>query len=667
MCGIAGIAGIDGSSPRREDLVAMTDRLRHRGPDGSGSYFDGPVALGHTRLSIIDPATGAQPISNEDGSVWTVFNGEIFNHVELRRRLESRGHRFRTLSDTEVIVHLYEDCGEQFVHELNGQFAIAIWDRRRRTLLLARDRVGIRPLFYARAGGYFLFGSEIKALLAHPELSTRISPSALGQIFTYWTTLAPSTVFDGIFQVPPGHVLRLAGGRVAVRRYWDWNFPEPSDYDERPLTELVDDFRELFRDAVRLQLRADVPVSAYVSGGIDSALVAATAARSGGPLKTFSLRFGDGEFDEGPFQHLVRDLLGAKHTELICEESDIADAFPSAVWHAETPFLRTAPVPLMLLARRVREEGCRVVLTGEGADEVLCGYDLFKEARVRRFCARRPDSLWRYALLSRLYPYLKHSPVAVPMYARRFFAQGGEYIDEPYFGHIPRWLTTRRALQYLHPDILAVIHREPAFSDIAGMMPDCARSWRGLHRDQYGEAHTLLSGYLLSSQGDRMGMAHGVETRVPFLDHRLIEFCNRLPPRYKLMGLREKHLLKEAAKGIVPEKIRVRPKQPYRAPDSASFFPRGVPVDYVADLFSGNSLQASGYVNPKAVSRLFDKCRKRQAIGFSDNMAFVGLLSLLLLDRLFLSDTRSGYQAAASVPDPRTVADVPYGRRHAAS
>lgn len=641
MCGIAGIVGLGGARPERRELVAMMDRVQHRGPDASGTYFDGPIALGHTRLSIIDSGMGAQPMSNEDGSVWVVFNGEIFNYIELREQLEGRGHRFRTRSDTEVIVHLYEDLGDQFVRELNGQFAIALWDRRRKALLLVRDRVGIRPLFYARAASFFVFGSEIKALLAHTALSSRVDPVALGQIFTYWTALPPRTAFDGIFQVPPGHVLNLSEGRTSLRRYWDWDFPEPGAYDERPVTEVVQDFRELFDDAVRLQLRSDVPVGAYVSGGIDSSLVAATAAAAcGQPLKTFSIRFGDAEFDEGPFQKMVCDRIGSDHAEVKCKGSDIADAFPAAVWHAETPVLRTAPVPLMLLARRVREAGCKVVLTGEGADEVLCGYDLFKEAGVRRFCARRPDSRWRHALLGRLYPYLKHSPVAAPVYAQRFFTQGSEYRDEPYFGHIPRWLTTRRALQYLHPDMLSIIGREPLFSDVSGLIPDRVRSWRGVHQDQYVEAHTLLSGYLLSSQGDRMCMAHGVEARVPFLDHRLIEFCNRIPPRYKLMGLKEKHLLKEAAKGIVPEEIRRRTKQPYRAPDSASFFPEGKPTDYVADMFSEDSLRASGYVNPRAAIRLFDKCRQRRAIGFSDNMAFVGILSLLLLDRLFM--TRRG-------------------------
>lgn len=654
MCGLAGIAGINGAAPDVSVLGAMTSQLGHRGPDGNGRYEDGQVALVHTRLSIIDPAMGHQPLSNEDDSVWVVFNGEIFNYVELRATLMARGHQFRTQSDTEVLVHLYEERGERFVEELNGQFAIALWDRRRRVLLLARDRVGIRPLFYTTTSSFLIFGSEIKALFAHPAVQPRISTQGLGQAFTYWSALAPRTVFEGISSLPPGHVLKLQGGEISVRRYWDWQFPEDRCYDERPLKQLAADFHDLFTDSVRLQLRSDVPVGAYLSGGLDSSLVAATAAGLGdAQLRTFSLRFEDSEFDEGPYQQAVRDALGVDHTEVRCRAQDIARAFPQAVWHTETPILRTAPVPLMLLSERVRESGCKVVLTGEGADEVLCGYDLFKEGRIRRFCARRPDSLMRPALFGRLYPYLKNSPVAAPAYARRFFTQGIEYADTPYFGHLPRWQTTRRALQYLHQDLLTELNHEPMFADLSGLLPDGIGSWSSLNQDQYVEAHTLLSGYLLSSQGDRMALAHGVESRVPFLDHRLIEFCNRLPPRYKLMGLDEKHILKVAARGRVPEMVRRRPKQPYRAPDSACFFEDGKPIDYVADLFSEARLRAAGYFNPKAVLKLFEKCRNHRAIGFGDNMAFVGILSLMLVDEQFV---RKSSRAAPERVAPRRVA-----------
>ncbi|HET9122590.1 MAG TPA: asparagine synthase C-terminal domain-containing protein, partial [Acidiferrobacteraceae bacterium] len=386
-----------------------------------------------------------------------------------------------------------------------------------------------------------------------------------------------------------------------------------------------------------LQLQADVPVAAYLSGGLDSSYVAATASRlHGADLRTFSLRFTDAEFDEGEYQSAARAATGPNHTEVLCQAATIAQEFPKAIWHAEVPILRTAPVPMMLLAEQVRASGSRVVLTGEGADEILCGYDLFKEGRIRRFCARAPESQARAALFGRLYPYLKHSPVAAPAYARHFFNQGAEYRDAPYFAHIPRWQTTRRMTQYLSEDARAEIARHPLYADLEARLPLGIRRWATLNQDQYVEAHTLLSGYLLSAQGDRMAAAHGIESRVPFLDHRLIEYCNRLPPRYKLMGLNEKYLLKQAAAGVVPDRVRLRPKQPYRAPDSASFFRNEEAVDYVQYLLSEDRLRSVGYLNAAAVGKLLEKCRQGRAIGFGDNMAFVGVLSLMLLEEQFV-------------------------------
>ena len=637
MCGIVGIAPRDGTPVSRAILAEMVARIRHRGPDGEGLFVDDQVGLGHARLSIIDPRGGHQPMANSDGSVRVVFNGEIFNYRELRQGLIQRGHRFVTASDTEVIVHLYEEHGDRFMDHLNGQFAIAIWDCKRRALLLVRDRVGIRPLYYVDTPRALIFASEAKALFADPRVAAEIDLSSLAEVFTFWAPLDGRSIFAGVRSVPPGHVLKVEGGHRCLRRYWDWSFPEVGDYDPRPLPELVDGFRELFEDSVRLQLQADVPVAAYLSGGLDSSYVAATASRlHASELRTFSLRFTDAEFDEGPYQTAARAVTGDAHTEVLCHASSIAENFPKAIWHAEVPVLRTAPVPMMLLAEQVRAHGSRVVLTGEGADEILCGYDLFKEGRIRRFCARQPQSEARAALFGRLYPYLRHSPVAAPAYARRFFSQGAQYQDAPYFAHIPRWQTTRKICQYLSEDALAEIARRPLYADLEAQLPQSIRGWASLNQDQYVEAHTLLSGYLLSAQGDRMAAAHGIESRVPFLDHRLIEYCNRLPPRYKLMGLNEKFLLKQAAAGVVPDRVRLRPKQPYRAPDSASFFSNGEAVDYVQYLLSEDRLRAVGYLNAAAVGKLVEKCRRGRAIGFGDNMAFVGLLSLMLLDEQFV-------------------------------
>jgi len=637
MCGIAGILNTSsGPPPARPELSAMIRTLRHRGPDGYGYYADDVLGMAHARLSIIDLEGGWQPIHNEDKTVWVVFNGEIFNYIELRQELEASGHRFYTRSDTEVIVHLYEQYGDEFVHHLNGQFGIGLWDTAKKRLVLARDRTGIRPVFYTTSHGRLLFASEIKALFALADVPRRLNERALGEIFTYWSPLAPATAFDGIEALPPGHLLIAQDGRVRVRRYWDWSFPE-SATDSRSGASYAEELRELLIDAVRLQLRADVPVGAYLSGGLDSSIVTTIIKNfTDTPLRTFSVTFEDAEFDESRHQQDLVRYLGTDHTDVHCTAFDIGAAFPRTIWHTETPIVRTAPTPLMLLSARVRAEGYKVVLTGEGADEVFGGYDIFKEAKIRRFWARAPQSRIRPRILERLYPYLKHSPASGRAFTEKFFSEGLEHKDKPFFAHIPRWTTTRRIWQFFSPELREALSGFDPYSAIGGLLPPGIDRWLPLGRDQYIEAHTLMSGYLLCSQGDRVAMANSVEGRFPFLDHRVIEFANQLPPRYKLMGLTEKYLLKQAMKGWLPESIRNRTKQPYRAPDSQSFFRDGAPLDYVAELLSDSRLRTAGYFEPRSVAKLVEKCRAGRAIGFGDNMAFVGILSAMLVDDMFI-------------------------------
>jgi len=638
VCGIAGILSQGAAAaPTQGELSAMIGSLRHRGPDGVGFYCRNEIGFAHSRLSIIDLASGDQPIHNEDQTVWVTFNGEIFNYVELRAELERKGHRFYTQSDTEVIVHLYEDHGDDFVAHLNGQFAIALWDSRRKRLVLARDRVGIRPLFYTHKHGRLLFASEVKALLALPGTERRIDPLALGEIFTFWSTIGSRSVFAGVESLPPGHLLVAEDGRVTTRAYWDWQFPQGMPDDGRSADECAEELRSLLIDAVRLQLRADVPVGAYLSGGLDSSIITSLIHHfTDTPLRTFSLTFDDAEFDESAHQQQVVDYLGTQHSQVRCSHADIAAAFPKAIWNTESPVLRTAPVPLMLLSGLVREQGYKVVLTGEGADEVFGGYDIFKEAKVRRFMARQPDSKVRPQLLKRLYPYLRHSPATSAGFAQRFFSEGSEHIGEPYFAHIPRWNTTARIAQFFSPQLRDTLAGWDAHAAIEATLPGDIRGWSPMARDQYVEAHTLMSGYLLSSQGDRMAMANSIEGRFPFLDHRVIEFANRLPPRYKLMGLAEKYLLKRSMTGLLPEGVRQRSKQPYRAPDNQSFFSNGQPVAYVSELLGEKRLREAGYFDPVAVAKLLAKCRAGRAIGFGDNMAFVGILSTMWVDEMFV-------------------------------
>ncbi len=638
MCGIAGVFAPPGERPaERPELERMIHTLRHRGPDGFGYYIAGGVGLAHARLSIIDLATGDQPIRNEAGTVWVTFNGEIFNYVELRAELSKRGHRFYTTSDTEVLVHLYEDFGERFVEYLNGQFAIALWDARTNRLVLARDRVGIRPLVYAWSRGRLLFGSEVKAILAEGSVAPRLDTRSLLETFSFWSPLEGRTAFENIKSLPPGHVMVVEGSSCRIRCYWDWDFGDiasPASIDETTVEEL----RALLEDAVRLQLRSDVPVGAYLSGGLDSSAITSITHRiTHHPVRAFSLTFEDAEFDESSYQRSMGDTLELQRTEVRCTRTNIAAAFARAIWHTETPIVRTAPIPLMLLAERVRESGYKVVLTGEGADEVFAGYDLFREAKIRRWVARNPTSAWRGRLLERLYPYLANSPTRSAAFSQRFFAEGLEDPWRAAFAHLPRIRATQRTLQFLSPDLRATAAAFDAPAALEGSFPGIAPSWPPLGRDQYVEAHTLLSGYLLSSQGDRMAMANSVEGRFPYLDHRIIEFASRLPPSAKLFGLHEKHILKRAVSPYVPENIRARVKQPYRAPDSQSFFEAGQPHPLVDSMLAPSLVREAGYFDPEAVSRLVEKCRSGRAIGFGDNMAFVGILSTMVLHSTFIA------------------------------
>lgn len=626
-----------GAPVARADLERMIHTLRHRGPDGFGYYQDGPVGLAHARLSIIDLTTGDQPMTNEDRSIWTVFNGEIFNYLELRVELERAGHVFHTHSDTETIVHAYEEYGDRFVERLNGQFAIALWDGKRQRLLLVRDRTGIRPLFIQQDGARLLFGSEIKSILAVSSQPAQIDLEGLGQIFTFWGCVGEQTSIRGVRAVPPGHMLVIENGRQQLTQYWDWSFSGRESLSRVSFEEAAEELRALLTDAVRLQLRADVPVGAYLSGGLDSSIIVSMIRGfSDVPLRTFSVGFDDPEFDERPFQQAMVDHLGTDHTSVQCRGQDIGNIFPRLVKHTESPVLRTAPAPLMILSDHVRKSGFKVVLTGEGADEVFAGYDLFKEAQVRRFWARQPKSAWRHKLLSRLYPYLRHSPVGSGAYSQSFFGQGLEQTGNPFYAHVQRWTTTRRLWNFFSGDARASLAASNPEQQLQRMLPEEFSSWPGLSRDQYVEAQTLLFGYLLSSQGDRVAMANSVEGRVPFLDHRVIEFANKLPPRYKLRSLQEKAVLRRAVHDLLPSAVLNRVKQPYRAPDSQSFFTAGKPLDYVEALFSPEHLRDSGYFDVTAARRLFEKCRTGRAIGFADNMAFVGMLSTLLLDEHFV-------------------------------
>ena len=636
MCGIAGLVKLKQAPVDADLLWRMLGTLDHRGPDDRGVFVDANVGLAHARLSIIDLAGGHQPMSVENGSLWITFNGEIFNYIELREELEKRGHRFTTRSDTEVILRSYLEKGEECVQDFNGQWAFAIWDARHRKLFLSRDRYGVRPLFYTISGDNFFFASEIKAILACPGVKRELDLEGLDQIFTFWVTLAPRTAFKDILQLQPGHSLVLKDGQVSIHQYWEPEYVSREAVTLSSPREKAEELLALMEDAARIRLRSDVPVGAYLSGGIDSTFTTALITRfAQDRLRTFSVAFEDANFDESSYQSEASAFLHTEHSEIRCSAEDIGAIFPDVIWHTEQPILRTAPAPLYLLSRLVRASGFKVVLTGEGADEILGGYDIFKEAKIRRFWGRDIHSRFRPLLLRRLYPYLDNIQQQPEAYLRSFFRVRPEDMANPFFSHLPRWELTSRLKTFFSDDVKQQLQTRNTLAELQQGLAESYSRWPDFCQAQYLETMHLLPGYILASQGDRMAMAHSVEGRYPFLDHRVGEFAARLHPSLKMRSLNEKFLLKEAARGKVPESILRRSKQPYRAPDGASFFGKRSP-DYVDALLSPEALRRSGIFSPDPVTKLVAKFKSGRTTSTKDNMALVGVLSTQLVAHKFL-------------------------------
>lgn len=669
MCGICGALALEGNLDLRPGTMErMIGALRHRGPDEFGAWRDDRVVLGHARLSIIDLASGQQPLGSPDGRYWVTYNGEIFNYPELRAELSGRGRTFRTRSDTEVLVQAYAEWGSACVERFNGQFAFAIWDRQAGRLLLARDRFGVRPLYVVRAGDVLVFASEVKALFAWPGLARRIDPARVAEAFTYWVTVPPATVFAGVAQLPPGHVAECAGGAassssgptplpacLAVRRYWHPDFL-PAREDTRFVgaeerREMVRRVRGVLEDAAVIRLRSDVPVGAYLSGGVDSSAIAALVnGATGGRLETFSVGFTDQGFDETPWQRAMAAHLGTRHHAVTVDGERIAASLADVVWHAESPLLRTAPAPLFALSRLVRAQDFKVVLTGEGADEVFVGYDIFREAKVRAFWARDPRSEARSALLARLYPYLAQSP---PQFLRGFYGQGLDHAQDPFFSHGPRWANGAMTTTFLDEAALADLRASAPEERLARDLPPAFAGWGVVARAQYLEMTTFLAGYLLSSQGDRMLMGNSVEGRFPFLDHRVAAVATTLPASVKLPCLREKDLMRAAVADLLPADIAARPKLPYRAPDLACLGSE-TGRRLVDRWLAPDRVQAGGMWRPEQVANLRRKFESGRLNAARETMALVGVVSTQLLAAQFTTEYDD--RLAATALDAREIA-----------
>lgn len=562
MCGIAGWIDYQASpGGARSLLEGMKRAIWHRGPDEEGSYVDGRAAIGMQRLSIIDLAGGQQPMANEDGTIWIVFNGEIYNYPQLRPQLERRGHRFATDSDTEAILHLYEDLGDDCPTALEGMFAFCIWDTRRQRALLARDRLGKKPLYYSQAVAGLLFGSELKALLCHPALPRDIDQESLNTFLALGYTLAPRTMLRAVRQVRPGHRLVYAAGQVTESAYWTLRGDGP------PPTAPLEEFLDLFRDAVRKRLLSDVPLGAFLSGGIDSSAVVATMQRATpSPVRTFCLAFQERSWGEQAYAEMVARDVGTRHTEAEVPAQPLADALPRIVRALDEPHGDTSAIPTYYLCEATRR-GVTVALSGDGGDEVLAGYETYVADALRPLYRRLPRAV-RTGLVARAAGALPASgrKLALDEMLRRFV--GGAELDAD------RAHYTWRAI-FPSPErhgILAgaardVAERHEPFEDCLALCPQLD-TFRGVQRFMYFDLCTWLPNDILVKV-DRTSMAHSLEVRAPFLDHRLVELAFRIPPHRHLQGLQKKHLLRRAMRGILPDAIIDRRKRGFAAPVGA--------------------------------------------------------------------------------------------------
>lgn len=639
MCGVVGFVN---SGKRKDDRITSLRRgiraIAHRGPDEVGIYDDNELSLGTVRLSVIDPMLGKQPMVTADERFVLGFNGEIFNYLELRRELEAHGVTFATRSDTEVLLYSLVVWGEQALDRLNGQFAFAFYDRERRELLLGRDPFGERPMFYTEQSGVFYFASEIKGLFAFPEVRRELSTEGVRSNGRCWTPVPGESCFVGVRSLPPGHVVRIGPGGVRLSPYYEI----PIDRGERVRPNLTFDeakaeLRDTLEEAVRFRLRGDYPLGAFLSGGLDSSIIASIVRQNTtGELPTFSITVPDSWADESAYQQIIAAKLGTEHSSVVVTGGDIRERFPNLVRKCEALLHFCAPVAVEMLAEHVGQSGVRIVLGGEGADESFFGYDILKEATILDSCLAGGFTVEQETLLGTSLDDLLHTDPTTPADILRFFQNRAG--DQVFGAHL------RRFESELLPSLLA---RRDGVADDDRRLAEFARSrltgfddLDTVGRSQWLDFQTLLSGYGMTCLGDRPGAGCRIEARYPFVDRSVVAFAAGLPREWKLRGLtREKHILREAYADVLPSEIRDRPKFGMRIPGAEHLLPTGT-GDWVDELLTPRRVRNCGVLDEHGVHRMVDRVRSFQdgQVPFPYNHAYLQVLSTLLLQETLVDN-----------------------------
>jgi len=651
MCGICGVMTFNPA--RRVEpswLEAMNRRIVHRGPDDDGFYVSGNIGLAMRRLSIIDLQAGHQPLSNEDGTVWVVYNGEIYNHQELRPLLEERGHRYRTRTDTETIVHLYEEYGRDCVAHLRGMFAFALWDTRRRILFAARDRLGIKPFYYRHSADGFLFGSEIKAILAYPGVKAEFNCAVLPEYLAFGYLAGPDTFFSGVKKLLPGHTLELdESAELRIERYWD--LATPPEFEEKTKSFYVNTYREMLESAVSSHLMSDVPLGVFLSGGVDSSAVAALTTKiRREPIQTFSVGYAEAPYSELPYAGMVAKHIGSVHHEVRVSCREFFDALPKLIWHEDEPIVWPSSVALYFVAELAREH-VTVVLTGEGSDETLGGYTRYPWTLWNS----RLDSIYRHAVpagLRRRFRTVLQDSAWIGADVRRklshtFLARDGNSWASFYFENFYCAFSAAERAELLGDDLMAELETQATTA-----YQNSLAYWDHSSGDLIGRLlYTDIKTYLveLLMKQDNMSMAASIESRVPFLDHVLVEFAASIPARFKTRGLEGKLILKAAVADLLPDSIVHRRKLGFPTPWSGWL--AGPQLDSIEGLLIEPRSLERGLFRSESVRRLFAEHRARRVDHYD---RIWRLLNLELWHRVFIDgDLPADMEGASSTHEVR--------------